>query len=563
MRNKRLADSKWIMLGILLLSFLIAFVLNALISTVSYGKDALDSHIQVDVLRADGSLEQYDSNIFDTVNKGDTILAKIYLPEEFRMSYPALCFHCYHCVLTLKYKDQVLYTYGEDLYEKNKAIGAVHARVEFPEEAFGSYLTLEAFATEDNAENRLVNFTLVNAADSLQYYISGNEVNFVVFLSCMVMGVATACGVFFYYLFTRKGRDLMIVMSFIGLISTYVLCYYGMLNYIIFNPKINADLEYMSLFLLPVPACAFFNGVFEKSRLGKPFHVGTLVSLVVFLFCTAMHFSPFWWIHYTTLLPIAHLEVVIVALMVIIGSIYYKSENEWTRIIQFGTIIYALIILAELLRFSVSRFLPMPQLIYKVSLLPFSFLELILTLIVSTIVHQMGILRQQQEQIQLKRLAYQDVLTGVMSRTRCEEYCKLLTDEGIKDYTVFYLDLNHLKLANDRFGHEYGDHYLQKTAEVLQDVFESADIISRMGGDEFVVIFGKDVRWRITNMCHRLDDAFAAINEAHIFPFTVSVARGYASSTQNEPLEIEAALNLADTRMYENKKKMKADMENR
>nr|MCR4588384.1 GGDEF domain-containing protein [Lachnospiraceae bacterium] len=363
--------------------------------------------------------------------------------------------------------------------------------------------------------------------------------------------------IFMYYIVTRRGRDLLIVMTFIATISLYVLCYYGMINYILFDPKIAADLEYISLFLLPVPACAFFTTVFEKSGLHRYFKVGTFISLLVFVICTLIHYSPFWWFHYTSMLVVAHIEILALAISVIIACIIYKTEKEWTRLVQAGTLLYASIIIVELVRFVVSRFLPIPRLIYKVSLLPFSFLELIFTLLVSTIVHQFAILRQEQEQIQLKRLAYQDVLTGLMSRTRCEEYCRLLEEEQIKDFTVFYLDLNHLKTANDKFGHEYGDHYLQKTAEILQDVFESADIISRMGGDEFVVIFGKDIRWKIQNMCNRLEEAFEDLRSSGVFPFDPSIAYGYASSTGADPHSIEEIMKSADAHMYEKKQAMR------
>ncbi len=561
MKKHKTASPKLVMLGIVLLAFFISFILNSFITTGTYPRDLLDKHIQTEVLRADGSLDVYDSNVFDTVSRGDTIRARIYLPEEYYMEHPALCFNCYHCVVTLSYQGKVLYTYGQEILDKKQAIGAVHAAVEFPAEAFGSYLEFEAYATEDNSENRLVNFTLIPSTQALRYFVTGNLVNFIVFLACMVLGGFSFLAVLVYYLLTRRGREIMIVMGFIALISLYVLCYYGMINYISYNPKINSDLEYASLFLLPLPACAFFEGVFEKSRVQKFYRMGACVSSFVFLVCTLIHFSPFWWIHYTSMLTVVHVEILLLAILVIVSSLLYRSEHEWTQIIQYGTLLYAAIILAELFRFVISRFLPMPQLIYKFSLLPFSFLELIFTLLISTIVHQMVILKMEQERLQLKRLAYQDILTGLMSRTRCDEYCKMLEEEGSKVFTVFYVDLNGLKQANDKYGHEYGDKYLQKAAEILQDVFESADIISRMGGDEFVAIYGRDILGRIPDLYYRFDQAVKEMNESGLFPFAVSMACGHASSTPERPISVGEAMKLADSRMYEDKAAMKAHRE--
>lgn len=49
-------------------------------------------------------------------------------------------------------------------------------------------------------------------------------------------------------------------------------------------------------------------------------------------------------------------------------------------------------------------------------------------------------------------------------------------------------DINGLKVINDAFGHEKGDLFLKKIADILRDAFRKEDIVSRWGGDEFIAI---------------------------------------------------------------------------
>ena len=52
---------------------------------------------------------------------------------------------------------------------------------------------------------------------------------------------------------------------------------------------------------------------------------------------------------------------------------------------------------------------------------------------------------------------------------------------------LLYIDLDGLKEANDRQGHEAGDRLLQRAAAVLRSVTREADVVARLGGDEFAV----------------------------------------------------------------------------
>lgn len=103
----------------------------------------------------------------------------------------------------------------------------------------------------------------------------------------------------------------------------------------------------------------------------------------------------------------------------------------------------------------------------------------------------------------IRRLAYYDLLTGLPNRAYFKEYCcKLLESmaRAKRKAAVLFLDLDEFKRINDTLGHEAGDQLLKLVAQRLQKILRVSDfkarcseigpedIISRLGGDEFILI---------------------------------------------------------------------------
>lgn len=91
-----------------------------------------------------------------------------------------------------------------------------------------------------------------------------------------------------------------------------------------------------------------------------------------------------------------------------------------------------------------------------------------------------------------RRLANYDSLTGlpnrVLKRQRFERLLRGADAAGHQPLTVFCLDLDGFKSANDRFGHAAGDAVLVSVAERLRSSVREQDQVFRVGGDEFVVL---------------------------------------------------------------------------
>jgi diguanylate cyclase (GGDEF)-like protein/PAS domain S-box-containing protein len=101
--------------------------------------------------------------------------------------------------------------------------------------------------------------------------------------------------------------------------------------------------------------------------------------------------------------------------------------------------------------------------------------------------------RQQLEQLQ--RQAHFDELTRLPNRVRLAQMLQSAMQTSRREgslLTVCYLDLDHFKPVNDRFGHEAGDRLLQELANRMRRSLRSwaggDDVVARIGGDEFVLL---------------------------------------------------------------------------
>jgi diguanylate cyclase (GGDEF)-like protein len=98
--------------------------------------------------------------------------------------------------------------------------------------------------------------------------------------------------------------------------------------------------------------------------------------------------------------------------------------------------------------------------------------------------------RREAAQAALAHRAAHDVLTGLANRTELQaRVAAALADAPHGGVTVAYFDLDGFKHVNDRRGHRAGDEVLQIAASRLRAALRPSDVLARMGGDEFVVLY--------------------------------------------------------------------------
>lgn len=104
------------------------------------------------------------------------------------------------------------------------------------------------------------------------------------------------------------------------------------------------------------------------------------------------------------------------------------------------------------------------------------------------LIANMNRLNKRQNRL-LEQLSIYDPLTGVFNRRAFDYAAGTFCSRG-KKCTLIFFDIDYFKKVNDRFGHDVGDKLLKAFAGILKRNFEDNGIVSRFGGDEFVVLSG-------------------------------------------------------------------------
>lgn len=146
--------------------------------------------------------------------------------------------------------------------------------------------------------------------------------------------------------------------------------------------------------------------------------------------------------------------------------------------------------------------------------------------------------------------AFTDTLTGLKNRRALDHILQRMIGAG-QEFALMHLDLDFFKQVNDTLGHAAGDHVLEHVARIMVEETRSEDVVARIGGDEFVLVFyGLCDRARIDELARRL---IARLEQP--IPWKGEVCRISASlgttlSTDYRKPEAERLLDDADSALY-------------
>jgi diguanylate cyclase (GGDEF)-like protein len=163
--------------------------------------------------------------------------------------------------------------------------------------------------------------------------------------------------------------------------------------------------------------------------------------------------------------------------------------------------------------------------------------------------YELTLVRKNKE---LRAAAYLDKLTGIPGRRSCEEALWYPVDVKKSPFCVIMIDLNNLKLVNDKLGHHTGDRLIKAFAEILYKFSSEKVFTGRYGGDEFLCIvhdYEEEMVQRLLNDIKKEVDEFNQKESK----FQIQYACGYEYGGETLPKMLEKA----DLKMYENKKQMK------
>ncbi|MTI83733.1 MAG: diguanylate cyclase [Firmicutes bacterium] len=150
---------------------------------------------------------------------------------------------------------------------------------------------------------------------------------------------------------------------------------------------------------------------------------------------------------------------------------------------------------------------------------------------------------------QIKYLSEHDCLTCLYNRSYIDKIIPQIIAPSKLPLSVVLADMNALKLTNDVFGHQKGDQLIVKVAQILKKCCRETDIVSRWGGDEFLLLLPNTDSYACLQIVESINKACLETEQEIV---DISVSMGTATM-ETPNANITELFAVAENRMYKNK----------
>lgn len=155
----------------------------------------------------------------------------------------------------------------------------------------------------------------------------------------------------------------------------------------------------------------------------------------------------------------------------------------------------------------------------------------------------------------LKRLAGIDWLTGLYNRGMAEKKIKQILEKNEKQSALILFDIDKFKILNDTMGHISGDDLLKQIAKKMEKHFSQCDILSRFGGDEFVIFIPEVIdKKKIYEGFREFSSSVHSLQGYYNNKVQFSISAGIAFSKEDGD-DFYELYQKVDERMYDVKRK--------
>lgn len=466
----------------------------------------------------------------------------------------SLCFMTINVLFTVYLDDQEIYDFHPELggiYGTN--YGDYIHTVRLPSFSGEQTLRLEGTVLRNVSWTGFQGMVLQDDAVYLSDILRTNMWKFIICLCCFVFGLI----MFLFCLVEGRLHGNATETLCLGVITMVMSLWSSSQTRILLlitgNSSILRVMDYTVLALMPIPFLIFVR-LFTKSQKHLVLYIGTGLSClnaVVQLVGVTMG-----WFDYANVLLITHL-LILGGLAVITHMIVDALKKQRIDRLQSNYLISALAVLGiagiiDMFRYYVGKFEDSSA-VTRIGLALF-----VGILAVYEFRQLVSVRIKSREAEVMQRLAMEDSLTGIFNRTAFTAYEKKLRSRDEGKCLFVHFDVNFLKKVNDTYGHAEGDRHIIAAARVLQQSFGEKGSCFRVGGDEFfVVLDGKNCQADYKAGMETFRKAIAAYNATEQPPVPLVIAHGMAeySCADHNPA---AAERLADSRMYEEKKRLKS-----
>ena len=567
MKNRILLKINKGVIPVFVVFFVAFFLLYATFSMNGVDNDSYTrlSEMKVDVKHEDGTVDSFNSNMFNYKSKNDKITMHLPLDEKLRKENQSINFFFYASVVKAYYKDKLLVSYGEDV--KRHMIGHLKILIPVPMEAYGDEIRVEIQPTMDFMEDTFHFPVLMPIQNALFFPVLGKETSFSFFYMVLIgtfFAIAFLACQYFLQDYAKEGFWMMILIN--SIIAWYM-GNTGMIYAVNANEDFNAIVEYIGMYMLFFSAPLFASYETVRPFVKKYLRFMGKLLFGVFALCLILYLLPTGYT-FVKYLRIAQGIQIVMVFSTLLSLLFpgKKAANMAEYIMQYGLIFVSLFGILEQIRIICATKITedFPPILRWFAAAPFSrwlLYMLVLTFLSSYAFKVSNVVQKTLEEKNLKILAYTDNLSAMGNRQYLQRKLDILDKSRNRDYAVIFMDINDLKYTNDHFGHEEGDHLIRMVSSSIKKAMDNmSGFYGRNGGDEFLSVLIPANK--ATEVAKQINANLQKIKEEEKPVFPVSLSLGIANYRETEEerrfsgLEMISSSDVirkADARMYEDK----------
>ena len=381
--------------------------------------------------------------------------------------------------------------------------------------------------------------------------ISNHIFTFSISFFLLLISVTLAVMYFFFALRYRIGKDMLYLSAATFFASLWTSSETLLWQLFFGNSELFHLITYLSLIMIP-PSFAFIAVCRLKGWAKIYGQVFMMISSANVIIDYLLHFTGVLEFHYTV--SVTHVLVVIMLPLLIQLFLSYRSPDAKNKNNPLFLIMVVVLLVGlgiTMIRYKMGYFSDFSH----------SFILSIMCFLGCLIIYHLNMLamifKNNAKAKMLRAMALTDHMTGLFNRAAFDEHKSAYVDASSNTATVgvVQFDVNNLKTTNDTLGHEKGDQLIMIISRGLKECFSSKGNCYRMGGDEFLVILtGDDPDVDYNEGIQQFQNYLTKLNACSTLPFALETAHGFVF---DEHLSLTQAMNLADERMYENKRELK------
>lgn len=462
------------------------------------------------------------------------------IPEQFP-SHTALRVRSFMQDVIVELDGETLMEYTHD---RSGALNLSEASawiiVSLPDEIQGKVLTLK-YMTPVSIFSGDIGVIDYGHSDELKYEIIAKQP--IRLLTALLIVIVGGLSLIISIIFVKHDNRFFYLGLFSVLTGIWLISEMDVMQFITGNRMIVGGISYIILPLIPICFTQYLKQ-FVLSRFSKIIDGLSITFLILFFLnigCQLLGIMYF--LEFALYVNIMIAVTVVVIIGLIIREYFVFKNPEALKYLLF-LMVFCTGILLEIAAFFMRNF---------VSISSFSsvgFAVFFIFLIFDALRYINEVMITQGENKALRRMAYQDILTGSLNRASFEKAVDLLVDDPIR---LIIVDMNRLKIINDTYGHQVGDKAIITFYECLKEAFGKYAKCYRMGGDEFALLM-TDVSEEVYDICkEHLKMLIGYKNEDKIYKIDYAIGSDVYEQIPN--YTFREFMHQVDIMMYEDKRK--------